>query len=151
MPAACNMNKHMAPLSSDNGEAEGSCPEPAGNRATVCQPPCISCLKEALPSPSSLFREQPGRAIIIMGSPGRLGMDRGAVYWGELIDFCLVTWLSLTGKPSDWKRTASEEAHAEAGLGGLCTCWAWGSLSRLPSASPTNAGRNFPTCSSNIP
>ena len=30
MPAACGMNKHMASLSGDNGEEEGSCPETAG-------------------------------------------------------------------------------------------------------------------------
>lgn len=30
MPAACGMSEHMASLSGDNGEAEGSCPEPAG-------------------------------------------------------------------------------------------------------------------------
>lgn len=148
MPAACGMNKHMALLSSDSGEAEGSCPESAGYRAIACQPLCNSHFKEALTSPLGLFWEQPGWAIIIMGSPGRLGIDRGAVYWGELIDSCLITWLSLTGKPSDWKKTASEEAHAKEGPRGHCTCWAWGAVSRLPSVSPTHSGHNFLTCSS---
>lgn len=132
MAAACGMNKHMASLSSDNGEAEGSCPEPAGNRAVVCQPLCNSYFKEALTSPSGLFWEQPGWAIIITGSPGRLGVDRGEVYWGELIDSCLITWLSLTGKPCDWKRMTSEEAHAKEGPRGRHTCWVWGPVSRLP-------------------
>lgn len=136
MPAACRMNKHMASLSGDNGEAEGSCPEPAGNRAIVCQSLCNSHLKEALSSPSGLFWEQPGWAIIIMGSPGRLGIDRGAVYWGELIDSCLLIWLSLTGKPNDWKSMASEEAHTKEGSGGHCTCWAWGRQRWLPSVNP---------------
>lgn len=154
MPAACGMNKHMALLSSDNGEAEGSCPEPAGNRAVVCQPLCNSHFKEALTSPvlrAGLFWEQPGWAIIIMGSPGSLGIDMGAVYWGELIDSCLITWLSLTGKLSDGKRTASEEDHAKEGARGHRTCWAWGSVSGLPNVSPTNSGCNFPTCSPDLP
>lgn len=151
MPAACGMNKHIASLSSDNGEAEGSCPEPAGNRVVVCQPLCNSHFKEALTSPSGLFWAQPGWAIIIMGSPGSLGIDRGAVYWGELIDSCLITWLSLTGKLSDGKRTASEEDRAKEGPRGHRTCWAWGSVSGLPSVSPTNSGCNFPTCSSGLP
>lgn len=151
MPAACGMNKHMASLSSDNGEAEGSCPEPAGNRAIVCQPLCNSLFKEALTSPSCLFWEQPGWAIIIMGSPGSLGTDRGAVYWGELIDSCLITWLSLTGKPSDWKRVATEETQAKEGLRGLGTCWAWGTVNGLPSVGFTHSGHNFPTCSSDCP
>lgn len=150
MPAACRMNKHMASLSGDNGEAEGSCPEPAGNRAVVCQSLCNSHLKEALSSPPGLFREQPGWAIIIMGSPGRLGRDRGAVYWGELIDSCLLIWLSLTGKPNDWKSMASEEARTKEGSGGHCTCWAWGRLNRLPRVSPMSSGRSFPTCSSDM-
>lgn len=150
MPAACRMNKHMASLSGDNGEAEGSCPEPAGNRAVVCQSLCNSHLKEALSSPSGLFWEQPGWAIIIMGSPGRLGIDRGAVYWGELIDSCLLIWLSLTGKPNDWKSMASEEAYTKEESGGHCTCWAWGRWSRLPSVNPMSSGRSFPTCSSDM-
>lgn len=151
MPAACGMNKHMASLSGDNGEAEGSCPEPAGNRGIVCQPLCNSHFKEALTSPSDLFWEQPGWAIIIMGSPGRLGIDRGAVYWGELIDSCLITWLSLTSKPSDWKRMAWEEAHGKEGPRGHCTSCAWGSASGLPSVCPTDSGRSFQTCSSDLP
>lgn len=143
MPAACRMNKHMASLSGDNGEAEGSCPEPAGNRAVVCQSLCNSHLKEVLSSPSGLFWEQPGWAIIIMGSPGRLGIDRGAVYWGELIDSCLLIWLSLTGKPNDWKSMASEEAHTTEGPWGHCICWAWGKAEQTAQSQPHKLRSKF--------
>lgn len=39
MPGACGMNKHMASLSGDNGEAEGSCPEPAGTQPYLSASP----------------------------------------------------------------------------------------------------------------
>lgn len=42
MPAACGRSEHMSSLSGDNGEAEGSCPEPAGRWAVLCQPHCNS-------------------------------------------------------------------------------------------------------------
>lgn len=64
-----------------------------------------------------------------MGSTGRLGIDRGAVYWGELIDSCVITWLSWAGRPRDCRgqprrRPApgkGQEAKAPAGPRGLWT------------------------------
>lgn len=86
-----------------------------------------------------------------MGSPGRLETDRGEVYWGGLIDSCLITWLSVTGKVSDWKRKDSEQARATEGLRGHPACWAWGTVNALPNVSLTHSGRRFPTCSSAEP
>lgn len=88
--------------------------------------------------------------IIIMGSPGRLGIDRRAVCWGEQIDSCLVIWLGLTGKPGDWKRTAPGEAHAKEGRQGCHTCWPWVAgadcLASGPPAQVVIFQYSMPTC-----
>lgn len=76
-----------------------------------CQRLCNARFKEALASPVDLFREQPGRAIIIMGSPGRLGIDSGAVYWEEITDSCLVT------RPACQANLVSAEDGLRGGLG----------------------------------
>lgn len=144
MLAACGMNEHMASLSSDNGEAEGSCPEPAGSRATVCQPLCNSHFKEAFTSPSSLCWEQPGWAIMIMGSPGSLEIDRGAFYWGELIDF---NWQAKTviGKGQPQRRPMPRKGQGPPHLLDMGEC------RRTAQWQPANSGHSFSVCSSDMP
>lgn len=70
MPAACGMSEHMASLSGDNGEAAGSCPEPAGRCAALCQPRC-----------NSPFQGGPHFSIKTVLRAARLGHYHNGVTW----------------------------------------------------------------------
>ena len=110
MPAACGWIStwHRSAVTVGRQKAPGQSQQ---GQSHHCQPLCNARFKEALTSPADLFWEQPGRAIIIMGLPGRLGIDRGAVYWGEIIDSCLVT------RPAWQANLVTAEDDLRGGLG----------------------------------
>lgn len=144
MPAACGMSEHMASLSSDNGEAEGSCPEPAGH----CQPRC-----------NSSFQGGPRFSIRTVLRAARLGHYHNGVTWeagnrqgrglSGRTNWLLSHYLAQRDRQSEWlEKNDSEQACATEGPRGHPACWAWGTVSALPSVSLTHWGRHFPTRSS---
>lgn len=148
MPAACGWIStwHRSAVTVGRQKAPGQSQQ---GQSHHCQPLCNARFKEALTSPADLFWEQPGQAIIIMGSPGRLGIDRGAVYWGEIIDSCLVTraaWQANLVTAEDNLRGGLGQGEA-GGPGHLA---AQGTVGWLPNVSPTNSGCHCPACSSDL-